>query len=708
MAVPNPPRSPQYATPPSPQERQRFFQTTDEDAEEMSIEDYVYRRDSFRSTSAQTKFPLPLDEKRASQAHAALCEGGTTFRKHLTDILTQHGIEIASCNFINQAKPGYPNGGNDWALTLLLTVYGATRASTNQWSPARRSVKAFIDDSSATTAEVEIIDLEQAFQPSIFPIAPDDGHIRTYNICRHSILDHVHQKIGHSWSSICLYKMGRNLQLSKYAVVISVLPFTLYDWNQLSIELLGIVTLHKEPDQIFEIVLVPGTCDVGAPPEDPEEPSAGISLMNRLTRYPEVGCSIGVAGKLSSATLGGFATLSRGDKEYSGFMTNSHVVEPADCVPENLREEFYRRGVEDTTPADSTKRAALQFPSTTDFQKTSNDLNAAIKEITVDISADKYTMAEKQEMGELNIVPWSLLQLSYFRFQCSCVVIERIVRLTTLSLQGMKTGREKQSIADAQSYLDQYSTELKVSEELPEPLGRTCWASGRAFSHRGNMIDVAVVEWESQELKDHAAKGNKLPSGSDIRFKGQTPDDYKENFDTNGGLNRISPTICGVTNIKKGEWYFKVGRTTGLTAGVCHGTEAFVQIHDTSHFTRTRWTADGKPGRYETLQYASEYVIITSKFNNPKTSQTPFNSAGDNGSLLINRFGDVAGLLFGSICNRCGPPSNETNYSANAGLATTMSCIQEHLKHTAPGMTINFTNTVGEDSESGRCLDRAM
>ena len=703
MAAPSPPESPQYTAPTSPLKRRRFFQITDDNAGEMSIEDYIYRTDSFRSSSARMKFPLPLEKKQASPAYTALTTGNSTFRRHITQIMISHGIELASCNFMYQAKPEYPNGGDQWILTLRLTVHQATRPSTSQWSPARRAVKAFLDTSNTTTAEVEIIDLKQAFEPSIFPIAPNDSYIKTYESCRHSILTHIQEKIGYSWSSICLYRIGRNLQRSKYAIVISVLPLTVHDWSQLSLEILGIVTSHKQPHQSFQIIFVPGTCDMGAPVEDdsaeddsaedakPRKHSAAISLMNQLTRYPEVGSSLCVAGKLSSATLGGFVTLTKGDKEFSGFITNSHVVEPGDWVPENIRDEFYQRGVTVTTPAESTKRATMQFPSTTDFEKTRNELKDTIKEVAGQIRTCEDEMAEKLEIGELKIVP------SHILFQSSRIIIERIVWLIYFSFQGMKVGREKQSITNAQSYLDRYLTEMKICEQLPESLGRTTWASGRAVNHRDNMIDVAIVEWESSELKSHAAKGNKLPSGSDHRFKGQSPNDYKENFDTNGGINVVGPTICGMTDVKKGEWYFKIGRTTGLTTGVCHGTEAFVQIHDSSHFTRTKWSADGKPGTYETLQYTTEFVIITSKFNTPDTSQAPFNLAGDSGSLLINRFGEVAGLLFGSIRNRCGPPSNQTNYSANTGIATTMSRIQEHLTHTAPGMTIRFTNTVEAD-----------
>lgn len=125
--------------------------------------------------------------------------------------------------------------------------------------------------------------------------------------------------------------------------------------------------------------------------------------------------------------------------------------------------------------------------------------------------------------------------------------------------------------------------------------------------------------------------------------------------------------------ITKGKWHFKIGRTTGLTTGVCHGAEVEVQ-----RAGQVRWRESGNEvvlGKDST----SELVIMAKSKAAFEGNSESFSKSGDSGSFVTNSLGEVCGLLYGSLSGYVGPRDRRRLY-INAGLVTSMDEVLESIK----------------------------
>ena len=102
--------SPKRKMPKSPAKRRKFLRETEDDTGHMLIEQYIYRRDRYRSTSLAFPYPLPMTEKKVSQALEMRMQADTTLRPAIFNMLKQHGIQPLAVQLRNQSKPNYPNG----------------------------------------------------------------------------------------------------------------------------------------------------------------------------------------------------------------------------------------------------------------------------------------------------------------------------------------------------------------------------------------------------------------------------------------------------------------------------------------------------------------------------------------------------------------------------------------------------------------------
>ena len=211
--------------------------------------------------------------------------------------------------------------------------------------------------------------------------------------------------------------------------------------------------------------------------------------------------------------------------------------------------------------------------------------------------------------------------------------------------------------------------QLRSVQDMPRHLGRTIVSSGRGLTSKRRTLDYAFVESPSF----HVGKGNNLSEIS----AGLDPRDH--------GVHRplnLSDRIQGFSQLQTGGWYFKVGRTTGVTAGVCNGIEAYVKIEQVHHLL----DASGMIIERRDAGYAEELVIINAKPGLTSSYfQSTFNDKGDSGSLIIDRNGNIAGLLWGEITGGCGPIVDEREritaggQYVNAGLVTDIQDVIESI-----------------------------
>ena len=201
---------------------------------------------------------------------------------------------------------------------------------------------------------------------------------------------------------------------------------------------------------------------------------------------------------------------------------------------------------------------------------------------------------------------------------------------------------------------------------MPRFLGKTIISSGRGLTEKNRTLDCAFVESATFGSGD----ANQLPPKRYFTQYGRaiTPRDY--------GIADcfvLSRSLRGFSGIKRGEWYFKVGRTTGLTAGVSNGTEAYVMCNE----PRYRLATNGTRVKTEHPGYSEELVIINAALGKaPITCQDAFCDSGDEGALIIDSAGNVAGLMWGETTSACGPiinvrgPTRVGGHYVGAGLVT--------------------------------------
>lgn len=120
----------------------------------------------------------------------------------------------------------------------------------------------------------------------------------------------------------------------------------------------------------------------------------------------------------------------------------------------------------------------------------------------------------------------------------------------------------------------------------------------------------------------------------------------------------------GFSELIKDQWYFKVGRTTAITTGICHGAKVILRTPGTGEIIIDR-TQYGKTGRSHKLSepvgYVEEHIILNSSSGEGFHMQQiqrqkrldeigifseDFCQPGDSGALIIDSQGCAAELLF--------------------------------------------------------------
>ena len=91
--------------------------------------------------------------------------------------------------------------------------------------------------------------------------------------------------------------------------------------------------------------------------------------------------------------------------------------------------------------------------------------------------------------------------------------------------------------------------------------------------------------------------------------------------------------------LTKGEWYFKIGRTTGI----CNGALPYCHWNDAE---RTRYF-NGDPVQMSP-EVTEEFIILSQRSDQTTIEQDSFCESGDSGSLIVDREGDICGLLYGA------------------------------------------------------------
>ena len=605
--------------------RRIFLRESEDDSGTMLIEQYIYRRDRYRSTSLDFPVPAPMVRSPLHPAILARWNADSQLMTMIGDTLHSHGITPIHIEVLAQSKPGYPRDGDKVMPTLCIDVNAGGTNPMERWSAARRDLTAILDERNFSNVEVEIQDPERFYRRSLFPIDPNHPAVARYESVRDTIRTTIKQRLGLSWQLISLFLVGRTSDVTEPSVVVMVSALTENDWQSLVFRLETIINQGQPSGQRLRVEFMPGTCDSCLPAESTRP---GVSFKRDLASHPRIGTSIGVAGEEGGGTLGGYFSLRCHGRTHTGFLTNSHVFAPAEDQPHSAREEYSYYGLAYHARPDNVGRTSIQYFASKDIKATKADVQDDLNWLAQDgIPAQRTRIEDLRNTGE------SLTKLE-----------ARLAQLRTV-----------------QNTLQHQMISL---QDMPRHLGRNVVSSGRGLTAQRRTLDWAFVETQSSGGGD----GNKLPPQSIFDTLELTPRNYR--------VNRVlvlPDRLQGFSRLQKGQWYFKIGRTTRLTAGICNGTEAYVNIDQPHHLLDSSGMIVERRERGD----SEELIIINAKLGlTSAVSQSTFNDSGDSGSLLIDADGDVAGLLWGKVTGVCGPIIDERTREragcqyVNAGLVT--------------------------------------
>lgn len=603
--------------PSSPGKRRRTLRESQETEGEMSIEAFLYRSDGFRSSSYRNPIPLPLKlDDPSPELQLDGKEIGPLF-PNLMAVLEDHGMDAKKTylGMKNVSKPGYMNGKTP-VLTLIIEVMQSSEIPMSTWSDARDGFRNFFSSNGFPHIQIEIYDWDKAFMPTTFPLKPDHDAIRAYETKRSQLLTCIKEELGKRWNVVSLFAFGMERNAAKPALVIFVNPGVVQDWNLLDHKLRLIL---KNPEILIEFL--PGNV----------EDTPGQTSSDSLPRFPEMGSNIGATGKSGSGTIGGHIILERGGTSYKGVLTNHHVVKPIFGNQEIL-EAIDRYGYGNT---DLAPNRTFQYPAQDDLQAARSSLENKIEEMEMEIREDQSKIDRFEMKGE--------------------PAPERLLKLIKFSNDRLHRVRQA----------------LNMAEKLPVQVGKVLYSSGEAMSNKKSIIDWAMVDYSNAQSLQVPL--NQLPDIEHPDLRDNLASSYmigEADYD----VTREAPRFAeGFGEIDMGRWYFKIGRTTGLTTGVCNGTKAEVQRAE-----RVRWDEGGNKVLLDCT--TTRELVILGKSNKASEGNAQyFSEVGDSGSFVFDKAGQVAGLMYGQLTGYLGPQDRNRIY-VNAGLVTSMEEILASIK----------------------------
>ncbi|KAI9731022.1 MAG: hypothetical protein M1834_005485 [Cirrosporium novae-zelandiae] len=587
------------SSPPSPRKRRMWLRSSDETSGEMTIEDYIYGSDDYRKTTALPRLPLPLLESRIwPHLRGNRLE---EVRGPIDNILSSSGLQNYHASIVCLRKTGYTPSFE--VPTLRVWVRGDR---TLQWPQIRDTLKECLNQHDLPNIEVEIFHPDKCYLPSLFSISPSHPSINIYNSIRDQLLKVVDQKLRTAWLSMCIYKIGNTEDVAEFAVVVYVAPFTYLNWKSLKFDLDRIIRPHLPHDLTIGVEFLPGHVSLT---DDDLDTTSGLDQTSELSRVPIMGSSFGIRGRESSGTLGCFVKLTVGDKIHHGVLTNYHVVEPLQSAPEKVKLQAARYGASYFASVADIATTAI-FPSQEDSMATQKAFRKGISNGHKMITDIRREIEEREEIGR-------------------------------------RTDGLRVELKSSEIGLNSLQLSKPIVDSIPITLGKVLVSSGKLVGDNNMFIDWAFIELKKDAAKDWIDNQNILPSQQQI---GLVPCKY--GIDENYIYTIGSGKITNFSKMEKGNWCFKTGRSTGITTGICHGTEAFVK-----HIGKNLSCYNSKGEKMQLKNTVIKSWIVIGKYTSyatRKVSQGDFCASGDSGAAVIDARGRAAGLLYGSLTGLCG------------------------------------------------------
>lgn len=307
------PTPPETASPGSPRKVRKVLRDSEETNGDLFIEDFLYRSDPYRATNSPNPLPYPI--QFLPVPHDLV----TKFRKK------REGIECLMADFGlpsdftlsvgRVVKFGYPNG-NQPRLTVRVEYRGRSSLT---FGEAKDALAEMLIDEDGERLDVEIVNADYCFQPSLFPIHPTHQAVEIFEQIKDALVEELSRSIPSRWTMTSLFLVGRHLANSSPTIVVMVRPKTFYSWAELMTSIRHIIFANSPSGLFVDVEILPGYID---PPAEEDISGKDLSFFMDPDGSLGLGTSIGDTSGKKGGSLGGLMTLTHNGVTHSCGITN--------------------------------------------------------------------------------------------------------------------------------------------------------------------------------------------------------------------------------------------------------------------------------------------------------------------------------------------------------------------------------------------------
>lgn len=582
---------------------------------QTSLEQYLANADPYRATSMLHPWPYPLTLHHAPHLQEQILPLSNKIR----EVLSSHGLP-GSVEFLPYlvTKPQYPEG--NIPINLLRVTLRAEHDVSIQLDTVKDDLLGLLYLRGIQNIHVELVNIDLCFGPSIFPIMPQHPIVTIFENTKDQIIQVLNNNLGSKWTVLCPFRVGRSEQSARPTIVVHVNPLTPANWPNLVAQVENLTNPNHTENPPIDVKFFPGDLFLLQ--------SNGVSFIDRVApNGPAMGHSIGITGERNAGTLAGYVTLTHDGKAVKGLLTNYHIVRPSNLSPE-IEEAFDRFGYSPSqTPGHNIQMESLAV---------------------IDIDATKLDIDEKLRIFSLQKEDLSNK-------------IEARAQAQARPLPTQKSTLEQCEVAT-----QDLKSKRQLLEKMPYLMGEVTAISGKA------LLGRRLMDWAFVQLNETATDAFFKPN---VMFP-VPPDQMPWLYSSDLGFPVPEGTpLTEFGNLKEGNFYLKMGRTTGVTAGICNGTLACCNWEGKE---RVRFQHDGQQVKLSS-NVTEEFVIVNKKRGTAEHQQKSYAEKGDSGSFVINNSGQICGLLYGATSGLYGPPNQSHSY-ITAGLAIDFTEISESLR----------------------------
>ncbi|KAJ5473527.1 hypothetical protein N7475_003093 [Penicillium sp. IBT 31633x] len=504
---------PEPQSPQSPRTQRRLLRESEDSGGEMSIEQYLYCTDPFRSISISNPSPKPLEVE-----YLSIEEDPTRdFHHEIRSVLERHNFP--SVSLFHAVKTTV----DDKSIHLLRAAASGDGSTAIPLEPVKDDLIYLLRQHGLSEMEVEVINADHFHRPAFFHISTADQLVMAYEQTKHEITRLLDRYLGAKWQLISPFNIGRGTQKEQPAIVMFVNFSTKSNWSELRTQIMNLIASNL-PLALAEVEFLPGSLNL-------LPTNKAVSFRDRMntTGDPEMGHSIGIRGENGAGTLGGYVTLTHDGETYRGLLTNYHVVRPS--LPSDFLEAFDHFGISFTSPPAHRTAITVESLAQMDRDWTIVDIDHQLASLETQKATIASYIEKKLLVGE---EPSAASQQ----------------KLETLEI--CKAGL--------------LNTRLFI-EPMPYVLGDVLLASGHSIL--GNRaMDWAVVRLTT-EAENRFFKPNRMCEIPRTQKPKNSPDNETASF----VLQQGTPLV-GFGSLQEGRYCVKKGRTTDVTGGVCNGPKS--------------------------------------------------------------------------------------------------------------------------------------